>query len=132
MLLRSIPVFLFFICAIPGLCQASTPPVQVPPLKGKTVLLRMEEAQTWIQKKISGVPPSSYSRIDTEYLQILFFLESHLETLKMTAFKCDHQKLELENCVERSLPRGARPEELEAPYLEALKNLFSSLCPKNS
>jgi hypothetical protein len=92
----------------------------------------MEEAQAWIQKKIYEAPASTLSPNETENVQVLFFLESHLETLKMAAFKCKNQRKELENSVERSLPRGARAEELGGSYLQALRNLFSSLCPKNA
>jgi hypothetical protein len=116
-----------------GSSLAGTPgaePVSLPVLKGKSEIARIEEAQAWIQKKIPGISISADPRSGTETVQVLYFLESHLETLKSIPFKCKNRDQELEDSIERSLPRGAKPEELTASHLKALKDLFSSLCPK--
>ncbi len=128
MLLRWLPFLLILALGSPIPAHSSIP--AIPPLKGKTEILRIEEAQAWIQKKLSSIPAAESSKREMELIQILYFLESHLETLKLVAFKCKNQKLELENSIERSLPRGAKAEELSDSHLHALKNLFSTLCPK--
>ncbi len=131
LLKKIIPCICMLLSPIP-LALAQPDSTTLPEFRGKTEASRIDEALSWIRKKTEPSQSADPAGEALESAQILFFLESHLETLKSTSFQCKNRDVEFEKSLARSLPRNADPEELKPAYREALKKLFSSLCPKHN
>ncbi|MBU6153205.1 MAG: hypothetical protein KGP28_02780 [Bdellovibrionales bacterium] len=132
-MLRRAPLILFVLSLLVFQARAdASTGFTLPSLKEKSVTKRINEAKTWIRKEISEARNHTSSEPDLLKLGLLYFLESHLETLEEVSFQCKNQKSELNNCIERSLPRNASPDELSDSHLKALQELFFKLCPAPS